>query len=46
MLVVKKPLASADVRDAGLISGLGISPGGRIGNPLLYSCWENPMDNK
>ena len=27
-----------------LIPGLGISPGGRNGNPLQYSCLENPMD--
>ena len=24
--------------------GLGRSPGGRHGNPLQYSCLENPMD--
>ena len=29
-------------RDAGSIPGLGRSLGG--GNPLLYSCWENPTD--
>ena len=22
----------------------GRSPGGRKGNPLQYSCWENPID--
>ena len=27
-----------------LISGLGRSPGGRHGNPLQYSCWDNPTD--
>ena len=44
-LVVKNPLAKAgDVRVAGLIPGLGISPGGGHGNPLQYSCLENPMD--
>ena len=43
--LVKNPLANAgDVRDAGLISGLGRSPGGGHGNPLKYSCLENPMD--
>ena len=26
------------------ISGLGRSPGGGHGNPLQYSCLENPMD--
>ena len=30
--------------DAGLIPGSGRSPGGRHGNPLQYSCLENPMD--
>ena len=28
----------------GLISGLGRSPGKENGNPLQYSCLENPMD--
>ena len=32
------------VTDAGLILGLGKSPGGGHGNPLQYSCLENPMD--
>ena len=44
-LVVKNPPASArDLRDTGLIPGLGGSPGGGHGNPLQYSCLENPMD--
>ena len=44
-LVVKNPLANAgDARDAGSIAGWGISSGGRNGNPLQYSCQENPMD--
>ena len=30
--------------DAGSVPGLGRSPGGRHGNPLQYSCLENPMD--
>jgi len=30
--------------DLGLIPGWGRSPGGRNGNPLQYSCLENPMD--
>ena len=43
--VVQNPPANAeDVRDAGLIPGLGRSPGGGHGNPLRYSCLENPMD--
>ena len=45
VLVVKNPPANAgDARDAGLIPGLGRSPEGGNGNPLLYSCLENPMD--
>ena len=44
-LVVKNPPANAgDTRDMGLIPGLGRSPGGGHGNPLQYSCLENPMD--
>ena len=30
--------------DPGLIPGSGRSLGERIGNPLQYSCLENPMD--
>ena len=33
-----------DLRDAGLIPGLGRSPGGGHGNPLHYSCLENSMN--
>ena len=45
VLVVKNPPANAgDIRDADLIPGLGRSPGGGHGNPLQYSCLENPMD--
>ena len=44
-LVVKNPPANAgNVRDLGLIPGWGRSPGGGHGNPLQYSCLENPMD--
>ena len=43
--VVKSPPANAgDLRDVGLISRLGRSPGGEHGNPLQYSCMENLMD--
>ena len=43
--VVKNlPANVGDVKDAGLIPGLGSYPGGRHGNPFLYSCLENPMD--
>ena len=44
-LGVKNPPANAgDIRDAGSIPGLGRSPGERHGNPLQYSCLENPID--
>ena len=32
------------VGDPGLIPGWGRSPGRGNGNPLQYSCLENPMD--
>ena len=32
------------VKDVSSIPGLGRSPGGGRGNPLQYSCLENPMD--
>ena len=33
-----------DAGDVGLIPGSGRSPGEGHGNPLQYSCLENPMD--
>ena len=33
-----------NVGHTGSIPGSGRSPGGRNGNPLQYSCLENPMD--
>ena len=42
--MVKKPPANAGgIGDEGLIPGSGISPKGK-GNPLQYSCLENPKD--
>ena len=42
-LVVKNPVASAgDIRDVGLISGLGRSPRGEHGNSLQCSCLRTP----
>ena len=38
--VGKEP--ACNVRDLGLIPGLGRTPGGGPGNPLLCSCLENP----
>ena len=47
VLAIKNPSAKAgDVRDAGSLSGLGKSPGGGHGNPLQYSCLENPTDRE
>ena len=46
-LVVKNPPANAgDAKDTGLIPGSGRSFGGGYGNPLQYSCLENPMDRR
>ena len=42
--VKKLPASAGDIRDIGLISGSGRSPGGGHGNPLQYSCLENPTD--
>ena len=47
VLVVKNlPAYAGDVKDKGSIPGLGRSPGGRHGNPLQYSCLENPMNRE
>ena len=44
VLVVKfTPANTGDVRDTGLIPGLGSSPGGGYGNPFQYSFLENPI---
>ena len=44
-LVVKKlPANAGGVRDADSIPGSERSPGGGHGNPLQYSCLENPLD--
>ena len=44
VLVVKNPLP--DVRDGGSIPGSERSPAGGIGDPLQYSCLENPIDRE
>ena len=36
--------SACDTGDLGLIPGLERSPGEGNGNPLQYSCLENPMD--
>ena len=42
--VKNKNASVGDIRDLGLIPGLGRSPGEGNGNPLQYSCLGNPMD--
>ena len=45
--VVKNlPANVGNARDVGSIPGLGRSPGGGNGNPLQYSCLENPMNRR
>ena len=36
-------VSASNAGDPGLIPGLGRSPGEGSGNPLQYSCLENPM---
>ena len=43
-MVKNLPAKAGDVRDVGLILGTGRPPGARHGNPVQYSCLENPMD--
>ena len=38
------PASAGDKRDAGSTLGSGRFSGGGHGNPLQYSCLENPMD--
>ena len=40
----KSACNAGDTGDVGLMPGLGRCPGGGHGNPLQYSCLENPMD--
>ena len=42
--VKNTPANAGDLRDMGSVPELGRSSGGRHGNPLQYSCLENPMD--
>ena len=41
-MVKNLPANAGDIIDACLIPGLGKSPGEGYGNPLQYSCLENP----
>ena len=42
--MIRNPPANAG--DMSSIPGLGRSPGGGNGNPLLYPCLENPLDKR
>ena len=47
VLVVKNlPANAGDLRDAGLIPEWGRRWGEGNGNPLQYSCLENPLDRE
>ena len=43
-MVKNMPASAGDTRDMGSIPKSGKSPGEGNGNPLQYSCLENPMD--
>ena len=43
-MVKNSPANAGDVRDLGSIPGSGRSTGGGHGNPLEYSCLENPTN--
>ena len=43
-MIKNLPASAGDIRDVGLILGLGRSSGEGNGNPLQYSCLENPVD--
>ena len=44
LLAQNPPASAGDIRDVGSVPGSGRSLGGGHGNPLQYSCLENPMD--
>ena len=43
-MVKNLPANAGEIREVVSIPGLGRFPGGGHGNPLQYSCLENPMD--
>ena len=45
-MVKNLPASVGDIRDTGSIPGSGRSPAGGNGNPLQYSCLEDPMDRR
>ena len=44
LVVNNLPANAGDIRDTGLIPGLGRSAGGGSGSPLQYSCLETPTN--
>ena len=44
LVALAVPANAEDTKEASLIPGSGRSPGEGNGNPLQYSCLENPMD--
>ena len=46
LTVKNQPVHAADIRDTSSITGSGRSSGGGYGNPLEYSCLENPHGQK
>ena len=45
-MVKNLPINSGDIRDVGLIPGLGRSPGGGHDNLFRYSCLQNPYGQR
>ena len=45
-VIKNSPTNAGNIRDEGLIPGSGRFPGGGHGNPLQYSCLENPMGRR
>ena len=43
-MVKNPPVNAGDIRDVGLLPGSGRSLGEGHGNPLQYSCLDNPTD--
>ena len=43
-MVKNLPANAGEIGEAGSVPGSGRSPGGGNGNPLQYSCLENPAD--
>ena len=46
LMVKNLPANAGNIRDMGSTTGLGRSPRGGNGNPLQYSCLENPHEQR